>query len=251
LSSEQTYVLRNANVDMSEIDYVKDFNRMKFGGNHLAIASGNGSYIGYKQIDLTGVAEIGFRISAPAQLNAAGGIVEIHLDSPTGPIIGSSNKVEPNAPSAGFAPPPPTLVTIKPTTGVHDIYYVTKNDKAAAGQSLFVISGIMYHADVTPNTGASSGAAPAAPAASKLDQYAGKYKMTGLPFENIEISVKEGKLMVMAGTQGGELTPLADPDKFDAGGQATFEFVRDGQGKVVSIKLGAMGASFEGQKMNP
>ena len=252
LSSEQTYVLRNSKVDMAEIDYVKDFNRMKFGGNHLAIASGNGSHIGYKQIDLTGVAEIGISISAPSQLNAAGGIVEIHLDSPTGPIIGSSSKVEPSAPSAGFAPPPPSLVAIKPTTGVHDIYYVTKNDKAASGQSLFVITGIMYNADVTPSTGASSGAAPAAaPAASKLDQYAGKYKMTGLPFESIEISVKEGKLMVMAGTQGGELTPLAEPDKFDAGGQATFEFVRDGQGKVVSIKLGAMGSSFEGQKMNP
>ena len=36
-----------------------------------------------------------------------------------------------------------------------------------------------------------------------LDDYAGKYKMTGLPFPYIEVSVKDGKLMMKAGEQGG------------------------------------------------
>ena len=56
--------------------------------------------------------------------------------------------------------------------------------------------------------------------------------------------------MIMAGTQGVELTPVAE-DKYDAGGQAALEFTRDGQGKVVGVKLGAMGMNFEGQKMMP
>ncbi|HOY19975.1 MAG TPA: ThuA domain-containing protein [Haliscomenobacter sp.] len=250
LSSEQTYVLRNPNVDMSEIDYLVDFNKMKFGANHMAIAGGNDSHIGFKQVDLTGVAEIGLRVSAPAQMNAAGGIIEIRLDSPTGTLIGSTSRIETSAPSAGFTPPPPALVAIKPTTGVHDIYYVAKNDKAEAGRGLFVISGLMYNAEVTPSTGGAKTNTPPPPAAgNKLDQYAGKYKMTGLPFETIEVSVKEGKLIVAAGDQAGEVTPLAEPDKFDAAGQAVLHFVRDAQGKVTQIKLIASGFSFDGEKM--
>ena len=73
--------------------------------------------------------------------------------------------------------------------------------------------------------------------------------MTGLPFENIEVSVKEGKLIVAAGDQAGEVTPLAEPDKFDAAGQAVLHFVRDAQGKVTQIKLIASGVSFDGQKL--
>jgi cytochrome c len=75
--------------------------------------------------------------------------------------------------------------------------------------------------------------------------------MTGLPFENIEISVKEGKLQITAGDQSGEITALPEPDKFDAAGQATIQFVRDNQGKVTQVKLIASGFSFDGQKIMP
>jgi cytochrome c len=250
LSSEQTYVLRNPNVDMAEIDDMKGVMKMKFGGNNLAIVQESGAHVGFKQVDLTGIVEIGVRASAPVQMNAAGGIIEIHLDSPTGALLGTSPTIgTAEVSTSGFAPPPPLAVKITPTTGVHDLYLVAKNPKAEAGKSLFVLLGLSYNAEFTPAAATKTIAAPAA--GNALDQYAGKYKMTGLPFENIEISVKEGKLQITAGDQTGEITALPEPDKFDAAGQATIQFVRDNQGKVTQVKLIASGFSFDGQKIMP
>jgi cytochrome c len=81
-----------------------------------------------------------------------------------------------------------------------------------------------------------------------LEDYVGKYKMTGLPFDFIEISVKEGKVIMNAGTQGGPINPTDTPDKYDADGKATLYFVRDESKKVTSIKMQAMGFTFEGKK---
>lgn len=85
--------------------------------------------------------------------------------------------------------------------------------------------------------------------AADLNEYAGKYKFEGLPFEFITVSVKDGKLMINTGTDEGELTPVKDAtDKYDAGGQATLTFVRDANKKVSGLTLEAQGFSFEGKK---
>ncbi len=81
-----------------------------------------------------------------------------------------------------------------------------------------------------------------------LNAYTGKYKMTGLPFPYIEISVKEGKLIMDAGGQVGEIKSTGEPDQFDAGGQAKLLFLRDDTNKVSKLKMDAMGFSFEGAK---
>lgn len=81
-----------------------------------------------------------------------------------------------------------------------------------------------------------------------LNDYVGKYKMDGLPFEYITVSLKDGKLRLSTGDQESELTPLKDPDKFDASGQATFLFVRDADKKVKAVTLDAQGMQFEGKK---
>jgi cytochrome c len=72
--------------------------------------------------------------------------------------------------------------------------------------------------------------------------------MTGLPFDYIEVSVKDGKVIMNAAGQGGELTATGTPDKFDADGKATIYFTRDEAAKVSKIKLEAMGMAFEGKK---
>jgi cytochrome c len=248
LSSEQNYVLRNPTIDLSDVDYDKEVNKMKFGGNALVMPQGDGSYIGFKQVDLTDVLEIGVRVSAPTQLNPAGGYIEIHLDSPAGPLVGTSApiKVGGEVSAAGSAPPPALPIKITPTSGFHDIYYVARNDKGVKGQALFVMIGINYRSELTA---VQTQTAPAAPKG--LDQYAGKYKMTGLPFDMIGISVKDNKLVIEAGGQEGPLTPLAEPDQFDAAGQATLHFIRDPQGNINQVKLIASGFSFDGERMKP
>ncbi|GAB3543872.1 DUF3471 domain-containing protein [Spirosoma fluminis] len=82
-----------------------------------------------------------------------------------------------------------------------------------------------------------------------LNQYVGKYKFEGLPFDYLTIAVKDGKLTVNTGTEEGPLTPIKDTtDKFDADGRATLKFNRDENKKVTSITLDAQGMSFEGKK---
>lgn len=84
--------------------------------------------------------------------------------------------------------------------------------------------------------------------ANSMAAYAGQYKMTGLPFETMEIKAVDGKLLINAMGEEGELTPLAAPDQFDAAGRATLKFIRNAGGQVTGVTLDAQGQNFEGVK---
>lgn len=86
------------------------------------------------------------------------------------------------------------------------------------------------------------------PDAPALDSYVGVYAMQGLPFETIDIKTMDGKLIIKAGDQQGELTSMGEPDLYDAAGQATIKFVRDANKKVTGMSLGAQGMEFSGTK---
>lgn len=81
-----------------------------------------------------------------------------------------------------------------------------------------------------------------------LNSYVGEYAMQGLPFETIGIKATNGKLMIKAGDEEGELTPMGEPDLYDAGGRATIKFVRDASKKVTGVSVGAQGMEFSGTK---
>lgn len=79
-------------------------------------------------------------------------------------------------------------------------------------------------------------------------QYTGKYKYEGLPFEYMEISVKEGKLAFSGGEYNGTLTPLSGKkDEFDAG-IALFTFSRNNEGKVTGLRIDYQGQTFFGDR---
>ena len=55
----------------------------------IAIGTRSGAYVGHKQLDLTGVSAIVFSALAPVpNVNAAGGKVEVRLDSAAGVLGG-------------------------------------------------------------------------------------------------------------------------------------------------------------------
>jgi cytochrome c len=247
-SSEQVYVLRNPSMNPHMGDKYEGIQKMTFGGTKLTIPSGSGTWIMFDQIDLSGISQVDFMVVAPkAAMNAAGGSLELHLDTPDGPLAGQTHFIEASD-EPGFAANKVSAL-VNPTTGLHNIYLVFRNDKAPAGQSLFVLTGIKFQ---TPEMLAAEAAAASAPAvqpsATALEAYAGKYKFTGLPFEFIKISVEDGALMSDNGGQKGALKATVTADRFDANGQAMFQFVRDGDGKVTGMKLEAMGMSFEGKR---
>jgi cytochrome c len=102
----------------------------------------------YDKLDLSGISEVTCYVFAPeAQLNAAGGTIEVRLDKVDGTLAGESKVIEP---SKGKEPSlTPTIVNIKisPSTEVHDVYFVFRNEKAPGGQSLFIISNIAFKYD--------------------------------------------------------------------------------------------------------
>ncbi|MEO7990672.1 MAG: cytochrome C, partial [Chryseolinea sp.] len=190
---------------------------------------------GIKQLELMAMAP-------KAQLNAAGGNIELRIDSPMGQVVGQTDFIG-DVPGAGFSAKATTL-NVQPTEGIHDIFLVFQNPKAEAGQSLMVLTNVEFKTDAP----ATVESAPTTESKVNLNDYSGKYIMTGLPFPFVEVSVKEGKLMMDAGGQIGEITPTDMPDKYDASGKAMIFFIRNDAQKVVTMKMDAMGFSFEGKK---
>lgn len=79
--------------------------------------------------------------------------------------------------------------------------------------------------------------------------YTGKYKYEGMPFEYMEISVKDGKLHYLGGEYNGVLDPVKDKkDAFDAGGVAAFTFLRNPESKVAELQIQYEGQNYVGKK---
>ncbi len=139
--SEQTVTLRNAKLGAHDFDRYDEMTKMSFGGRALVIAAKSNCYAMLQQTDLTGLTAMEVNAAAPKpSLNAAGGDIEIHLDSPTGKLIGSVTVPLAEKMDMAF---PVVTIPLAPTAGVHDIYMVFKNPKAD-GKSLMVVTGAMF-----------------------------------------------------------------------------------------------------------
>lgn len=79
--------------------------------------------------------------------------------------------------------------------------------------------------------------------------FTGKYRYEGLPFEYMEVHVKDGKLAYSGGEYNGSLDPAKDKkDAFDASGDALFTFVRDKENKVTELKIDYRGQTYLGKR---
>jgi cytochrome c len=125
---------------------------------------------------------------------------------------------------------------------MHDIYLVFQNPNAKQGSLMIVMNTTFKTAEANSTTVAKD--IPK----TDLNDYVGKYKMTGLPFPYIEVSVQDGKLFMKAGEQGGTVTQMNEADKFDADGKATLLFIRNEKKQVIKVQMEASGFKFEGDK---
>ena len=147
LSSEMTHLLRSSTVQASKAEFQNDIRKFEVpNGSEIAIASASGSYLGFRQIDLTNVGEITFLVSAPKEhINSSGGIIEVRLGSPEGKVIGTSAQIEPTTTPAMSTPPQRLNVAIEQQEGnSEDLYFLFVSEDAAAGQSLFIINNIIF-----------------------------------------------------------------------------------------------------------
>jgi cytochrome c len=99
----------------------------------VTVVNRSGASVALKQIDLTGVAAVTFTAVAPTQYQARGGKIEVHLDSPTGAVLGESGLISP----AADVRPSQLRTALRPTSGVHDVYLVFRNADATGDGFMF------------------------------------------------------------------------------------------------------------------
>ncbi len=104
VQAEKWVFLRAPQLDVEKADVTKGILQLITPGRSTNMV-GQNPHLGYKGLDLTGISTIEIAASAQARTNAAGGVIEIHLDSPSGPVIGQTNAIEVSA-QGGFGPPP-------------------------------------------------------------------------------------------------------------------------------------------------
>jgi cytochrome c len=138
-SGERTVVLRAPRVVVARGELADGVQKYKGPEVPVEITIGtrSGAFVGFKQLDLTGISAIVFSATAPVpQLNAAGGKVEVRLDSASGALVGETEVIQP---AAAMGAPAQLRAALKSTTGVHDVYFVFRNEQAKSGQNLFVL----------------------------------------------------------------------------------------------------------------
>jgi cytochrome c len=103
----------------------------------VTIGKRSGAYVGFKQLDLTGVSAIVLSAVAPVpNVNSAGGKVEVRLDSATGTLAGETEAIQPQT---AMVAPSRLRAALTPTSGLRDVYFVFRNEAAKEGQNLFVL----------------------------------------------------------------------------------------------------------------
>lgn len=103
----------------------------------ITIGTRSGAYVGHKQLDLTGISAIVFSAIAPVpNVNSAGGKVEVRLDSAAGVLVGETEHIQPQAAMGASSR---LRAALRPTAGMHDVYFVFRNDQAEEGQNVFVL----------------------------------------------------------------------------------------------------------------
>ena len=182
LSTEDVVVLKNPILNPEFADKSKGTQLVITPGRSFSMV-GDKSYLAYTNVDLTGISEIEVTAQAQTRVGAAGGVIELHLDLPTGALIGTSDKIEPRemrmgsgatAPPAAPAQPaastpatgvpatgtpapaatPPARpnmnsklkVNVPQNAGQHDVYLVFRNDKAKDTQIVMAVSAIEFKA---------------------------------------------------------------------------------------------------------
>jgi cytochrome c len=141
LTSEEVYLLRSPVILASTANYSDGMQKLKQPDSpvELIIASAPGAYIGFSKIDLTDIESIAF-ITGASKRKTFGAKVEVHLDSPKGKLIGESSEIiflEGQSEKSAKA-------IIMETRGMHDVYFVFKNEDAIVGKQLAVLQDILF-----------------------------------------------------------------------------------------------------------
>jgi cytochrome c len=192
LTTEEIKVLRSPQLSPGTADMKlrAEVNLQTMFAVSLNIIPKSNGFIGFKQIDLTGIRQLEISAIAFPMMGYKGGNIEIRIDKPDGDLLGQVNveaanpvfpgmtansvqnaggaktktaQVPPHVikksaaaakkPAAGFSNPfekPGIKTAIRSVDGLHDIYFVFKNDQAKGDEPLMSVSNIKFNNEMMP-----------------------------------------------------------------------------------------------------
>ncbi len=169
LTSEKIIALRNPSLNVERSDVSNGTQLLTTPGRSFNVVE-DGGFIAYHDLDLTGIGEIVIGAEAAERSGAAGGTIEVRLDSPDGTLIGTTEKVvhqeidfsaellkrreaweaggkkgpEPSIWQIRRTMKPTWTVPVSDTEGVHDVYFVVRNNEVKPGQILVELQSIEF-----------------------------------------------------------------------------------------------------------
>ena len=115
------------------------------------IMTGKGGYIGYRQLDLTGVQEVAVGVLTRFWhwSHFVGGVLELRFDGPEGPLLGTHQVIAPitkpgEGPFFGEAAGKPIPFDVSQHSGVRDLYLIVKNQDAKEGDALMILTALEF-----------------------------------------------------------------------------------------------------------
>lgn len=151
IKREQVLMLRNSNLNAHDAaDEVQDVMKLKLPNPpiKLLIPEAEGSWFKISNTDLTGMGMIMVVATANANFGFTGGQIEVHIDSPDGPMIGMTSMIEPVAPPPGTdpmqVPPSMAMAPIQSMDGKHDLYFVCKAPPGDPTGRMFGIFNVIF-----------------------------------------------------------------------------------------------------------
>jgi cytochrome c len=137
ITEEVTYILRYPVLDPEKAEFKEAAGFDDKPGKKFQV-KGKKAWIGYSRLDLTGINEVSIGIFAPESSGCAGGVVELRIDSTDGALIGKSGIVTPGSNKEILS------FNIKGAVGLHDLYFVFKNDNSKPQQPLMQVGQIAF-----------------------------------------------------------------------------------------------------------
>ncbi|WP_304238406.1 PQQ-dependent sugar dehydrogenase [Jiulongibacter sediminis] len=157
LLEEEMIVLRSPFLEPHSADFRKS-TVVQTASRNAFYAIGDGSSIGFADIDLTGIKEIVLYVSTGGRAAVLGGTAELHIDDLDGAAVATSEKVG-MAPDQGFRRPPVgmsftefrrqnaikvNLAIPEGTVGEHNVHFKFKNPDAGESDFVFQIQEIEF-----------------------------------------------------------------------------------------------------------
>jgi cytochrome c len=168
-TGEYILALRNAEVDSEQYDAAEGLKLLTTPSRSLKVVK-DGGWMLFKDIDLTGIKSIDISAEASPRTGDSGGVIELHLDAPDGPLVASTEKVTPLErdlreeltklrdawEKGGQKGPRPGRrevmklfqksysMALPEEYGEHNLYFVIRNPQAKTGQMLMQINSFTY-----------------------------------------------------------------------------------------------------------